>query len=178
MYVQSRSVVSLLVAVALLLAACGGAAETIAEQIVEESAGGDAEVDFDSDSGNLSIETDEGTIEVGTDVEIPDGLTVDVPPGGSVMSAFDFDNDISVSVSYDLDQFDTLVDFYATWTAGQSGNFEVSTGEFESADGFSFKTATWYDSETDTTIGMVSCHSAESAGEEPDSVCLNILQSP
>ena len=159
----------------MLLAACGNVAETVAEQVAEQAGGGNVELDIDDDGGNVSIETDEGSMEIGSDLELPEDLAVAVPGGGSVTSVFDFDTDISVVVSYDIGEFDDLIDFYADWTGNQSEGFQASTSEFDSADGISFRTSAWF-GEEGTAINLTSCRSAESAEDEPNAVCLTITQ--
>lgn len=159
----------------MLLSACGNVAETVAEQVAEQAGGGNVDLDIDDDGGNVSIETDEGSMQIGSDLELPEDLAVDVPGGGSVTSVFDFDTDISVVVSYDIGEFDDLIDFYADWTSNQSEDFQASTSEFDSADGISFRTAVWF-GEEGTSINLTSCRSAESTEDEPDAVCLTITQ--
>ena len=159
----------------MLLAACGSVAETVAEQVAEQAGGGDVEFDIDEDGGNVSIETDDGSMEIGSDLELPDDLAIEVPGGGSVTSVFDFETDISVVVSYDIEEFDDLIDFYTGWTAGQSEEFQASTSEFDSADGISFRTAAWF-GEDGTAINLTSCRSADSTEDDPDAVCLTISQ--
>lgn len=159
----------------MLLSACGNVAETVAEQVAEQAGGGNVEIDIDDDGSNVSIETDEGSMEIGSDLELPEDLAVEVPGGGSVTSVFDFDTDISVVVSYDIGEFDDLIDFYADWTANESEEFQASTSEFDSADGISFRTAAWF-GEDGTAINLTSCRSAESTEDEPDAVCLTITQ--
>ena len=159
----------------MLLSACGNVAETVAEQVAEQAGGGNVELDIDDDGGNVSIETDDGSMEIGSDLELPDDLLVEVPGGGSVTSVFDFDSDISVVVSYDIEEFEDLIDFYTDWTANQSEDFQASTSEFDSADGISFRTAVWF-GETGTSINLTSCRSADSTEDDPDAVCLTISQ--
>ena len=159
----------------MLLSACGNVAETVVEQVAEQAGGGNVEIDIDDDGSNVSIETDEGSMEIGSDLELPEDLAVEVPGGGSVTSVFDFDTDISVVVSYDIGEFDDLIDFYADLTANQSEEFQASTSEFDSADGISFRTAAWF-GENGTTINLTSCRSAESTEDDPDAVCLTITQ--
>ncbi|NNC91134.1 MAG: hypothetical protein HKN80_01445 [Acidimicrobiia bacterium] len=160
----------------MLLAACGNVAETVAEQIAEEASGGNVEIDLDDEGANLSIETDDGSMEVGSDLEIPDALAVDVPGGGSVTTVFDFESELSVVVSYDIAEFDDHIDFYESWTGDQSEEFQASTSEFDSADGISFRTAAWF-GDAGTAINLTSCRSAESTEDDPDAVCLTITQS-
>jgi hypothetical protein len=151
--------------VVLVLAACGNAGAD------------DTEVDIDEDSGNVSIETDEGSVDVGSDLEIPDGLSIEVPPGGSVTSVLELDNEFVVTVFYNIDEFDNLVDFYTDWTAEQSGDFVASSNEFESADGVPFKTFIWYGDDISTSINIVNCFLLGPSGDEIERVCLSLSES-
>jgi hypothetical protein len=176
MYRFTRPITGLLGAIVLLSAACGNVAETVAEQIAEEAAGGDVEIDINDDGGNVSIESDEGTMEIGSELDLPDALSIEVPDGGSVTTVLDFDTDVSVVVSYDLGEFDNLIDFYTNWAAGQSEEFQSSINEFDSSDGVSFKTAVWLSNDSATTINLTSCYLAGSTEDEPDAVCLTVSE--
>lgn len=73
----------LLAAVAALsLTACDAAVEQLTEEAAEraaEAAGaGDAEIDLDEDGG-VSLETDEGSLQIGTGGELPDDFPSDIP---------------------------------------------------------------------------------------------------
>lgn len=151
--------------VVLVLAACGNAEAD------------NAEVDIDEDSGNVSVETDEGSFDVGSDLEIPDGFSIAVPPGGSVASVLELDNEYAVSVIYDIDEFDDVVDFYTDWTAEQAVEFDASTNEFESADGIPFKSFIWYGNELSTSINIVNCFILGPSGDETEQVCLSLAES-
>jgi hypothetical protein len=151
--------------IVLVLAACGNAGAD------------DAEVDIDEDSGNVSIETDEGSVNLGSDLEIPDGLSIEVPPGGSVTTVLELDNEFVVAVFYDIGEFDNLVDFYTEWTAEQSVEFDKSTNEFVSADGVPFKSVIWYGNDLDTSINIVNCFVLDPSGDETEQVCLSLSDS-
>lgn len=81
-------VTTLSMTIALTLpASCSKAAEKLSEGAVEQQTGG--EVDVDSD-GNVKIETDEGSLSVGTG-EVPDGWPDDIglPDGLVIVSGSD-----------------------------------------------------------------------------------------
>jgi hypothetical protein len=86
-----------LVALAALLAAsaltgCGFAAEQATEELVEQSTGGEVEIDDDGES--ISIETEEGSMEIsgGESAEVPDGFPSDMPIyDGTIVMAQTFD---------------------------------------------------------------------------------------
>ena len=135
------------------------------------------EVDFDADGGKVSIENDDGSIDLGSDLEIPDGLSIDVPSGGSVGSVLELDNEIVVALFYDIGEFENLVEFYADWTAEQPGEFDESTNEFESAERVLFKSVTWFGNDLSTSINIVNCFILDSSGDETEQVCLSLSES-
>lgn len=110
-----RRLVSMLMVFGLVvLGACSGG--DIAEQIIEQQEGvGDVEID--EDTGEVSIETEDGSAVIGGG-EIPADLPVPVPDGGTVQAVFQQDAGYSVSVQYS-GGFDDIVDFYADWIDSQ-----------------------------------------------------------
>lgn len=68
--------IAVLVAVGAVVAGCDASAEQMAEEAIESGSDEDVDVEFDSDSGEVSVESDEGSVHVGGDV--PDELA-DVP---------------------------------------------------------------------------------------------------
>lgn len=71
--------VALLTLGSLLVTGCSGEdlAESIAEEAAEQAAGG--EVDIDSDDGSLSIESSEGSVQMGTGGSVPESFPDDLP---------------------------------------------------------------------------------------------------
>ena len=69
-------------AAAVLLAGCSSVADQVAERAVEEAAeaagGGNGEIDIDTDSGSISVQTSEGTLDIGGG-SLPDAFPSDVP---------------------------------------------------------------------------------------------------
>lgn len=65
--------------------ACGGgdstddAADELAEQIAEASGDGNADVEIDSDSGQVDVETSDGQFSVGESTELPEDFPSDIP---------------------------------------------------------------------------------------------------
>lgn len=93
------ALVALLAAVA--LTGCGFAAEQASEAIVEGGTGADVEIDDDGES--VSIETEEGSVEIsgGDSATIPDGFPSDVPlyDGDLVMSQkFDTEDGVAYNI--------------------------------------------------------------------------------
>lgn len=100
---------AVLVAVAGLVTACGGddadevagqeLGEKLAEQAIEDS--GSEDVDVDVDGEDVTIESDEGTISVGSG-DIPDSFPDDLSvPDGDVVSSIDTPEGSSVTLDVD-----------------------------------------------------------------------------
>jgi hypothetical protein len=68
-------------------AACGGsdqdaadqAADELAEQLAESGSGGEADVDIDSESGQVDVQTEDGDMSFGEGTELPDDFPSDIP---------------------------------------------------------------------------------------------------
>ena len=82
-----KSLIALL-ALGLVLAGCGNAAEEIAERAAEAGAGGDVDVEFDDEGGEFTIESEDGTqtVNVGSG-ELPSELTIPIPDGYEVIAS-------------------------------------------------------------------------------------------
>ena len=140
---------------ALAVSACQAASEQLTEQILEQQDGVN-NVDFDADSGQVSVETDDGSISIGGG-EVPSGFGVPFPDGCEVASVFETDSDAAVSVTYPSDRYDELVAFYDDWTAGQSGEWNRGSSTFDSADGQTIRTTNW--NQDRTQLGVTDCPS-------------------
>ncbi len=75
-----------LIAMSLIVAACGNAAEEVAERAIEAGGDGNVNVELDDDGGEFTIESDDGTqtVNVGSG-ELPEELTVPLPDGYEVV---------------------------------------------------------------------------------------------
>ena len=117
-----------LVALAMVLAGCGNAAEEIAERAIEADGNGDADVelDFDDGGGQVVIETDDGTqtVDFGGD-EIPDGLETPFRDGFEVVSTTELAQGeelaITATVNYPGGDIDEFVAFYDDYFSGAEG---------------------------------------------------------
>lgn len=127
----------------LLLAACGNAAENLAEEIIESQTGGEIDVEGDSviiqsEDGDATIEFSEdddgvtvsGTDESGEDItiemggtEVPDDFPMPIYSGGEVthVSSFDMGDTSSYSVTLEIDPDDAAdaLGFYQEWLEGE-----------------------------------------------------------
>jgi hypothetical protein len=187
-------------ALLLLLAACGGqsAEEELLEQILENSGDdiGDVNIDLgeDGEGFNLNVTGDDGedvTISgSGTDDEmvitvegddggtmtigggeIPDELQIPVPPGGDVQTSIVSDSEILVSIVYDGDSYDELVEFYDSQLDAASDAVEKTETSFSTEDG-TFRNVYYGPSEgSDWTVTVGDCMLGEPG------ICVNIIQS-
>lgn len=150
---------------ALLAAACSG--EQISEQIAEEAIGGNADVNIsgDGDEFSVSVESDEGSINIGAGSEIPEGLTVPVPDGGEVTSSFSDDNSAGAGVMYAQDRYEEIVAFYESWTAGTGDEWQTSTSTFE-LDGETQRSAQWNNVGNEVFILVSDCIDIATARSE------------
>jgi len=117
----------LLISGLLVLAACSPG-EELAEQIAESQEGVD-DVEIDEDSGEFSVESEEGSATFGGG-ELPDDFPVDMPDGGDVQSVIEQEDAVIVSVSYDND-FSAIADHFQGWI---DDNGLEQINRFESSD--------------------------------------------
>lgn len=82
-----KSLIALL-ALGLVLAGCGNAAEEIAERAAEAGAGGDVDIEVDDEGGQFTVESEDGsqTVNVGSG-ELPAELTIPIPDGYEVVAS-------------------------------------------------------------------------------------------
>lgn len=152
---------------AMVIAACGSASETVAEQIIES---GDGVTDVNIDGDQVTVEFDDeeggGSIVIGGG-EVPDGLAIEVPGGGEVTTSFEQDSSYVVSLAYPLDEFDNLVEFYTDWVAetGAENVSHTSTTNPRS-DG-------WYGETADGQFAISLFESTDSSGNPAVNVSLN-----
>lgn len=126
------------VVVMLVVAGCAKAAEQVLEEAIEqqiENEGGSGEVDIDlDDDGGVSIETEEGSIQIGGN-EIPDDFLLPIPDYEELMGVTTFTGDetgASVSLTFDPDDFDEVVELYADFFSDQGwevGQTDTSSGD-------------------------------------------------
>jgi hypothetical protein len=103
---------------ALAAAGCGKAAEktleeAIERQIEEEGESGDVNVDLDDDGG-ISIETDEGSFQIGGN-EIPDGFLLPIPDYEEISAVSSQTGEFAgamVTVTFDPDEFEDVAEMY------------------------------------------------------------------
>lgn len=90
---RQSSPLLLLTGILVVTAGCQSVAENVSERVVEEVAEAAAdegvEIDLDTDGeGGLTVETDEGTFQVGGNTELPDGFPSSLPiPGDASVTS-------------------------------------------------------------------------------------------
>lgn len=154
---KGRSFWSALVGLALLTAACGNAAENLAERAIEAESGGEVDIDFDDGDNEATIEFSDGDDEgSGTMVlggtELPDGFPIPVPDGYEVSSTSSFTSEgvtrYSAVLLWDPDDSDRVSSFYEDYFSGMA---DINRSEF-SSDGTTTKS--WSTSDGTTSVNV------------------------
>ena len=102
--------------ITLMLAACSPGDE-LAEQIIESQEGVE-DIEIDESSGEVNVETEDGSFTIGGG-EIPADWPVAVPSGGNVLAVAVGDSgDGSLSMEFPNANYDDMVSFYDDWVAG------------------------------------------------------------
>lgn len=126
-------------ALALVLSACGKseekAAETLAEQALEANSGQDVDVDIEDDGQTVTIQTEEGTLKQssGDNVALPPDFPTDIslPADYKVMSVMTMGPVTSVVMEVP----ESPSDLFASFKSGQSGQGWKETLSMQGADG-------------------------------------------
>jgi len=160
-------------AFALVLSACQSASETISEQLAEQIDGVN-NVEIDSDSGTVKIETDEQTLSFGGG-EIPADFPIPVPDDGKVLSVLASDAQAAATVSYPPERFDELVRYYDDWSNAQSGVWGTGNSTVE-VGGQTVRSSNWYGSidDADASISVTDCIDA-AADSQFNAVCVVVV---
>ena len=164
--------------VALMVSACGQVVERVAEESLERAAessgGGDIDIDVTEEGASVQadVEGEDFSVEVGSDVELPDGLVIPLADGGKVTLSGSQGGYIFVTAVYPLEAFDRLVDFYEDWTGGDAADWQHSESNFTSEEG-TYRSVQWLAGASNISIG--DCLTL--ATDEPDAVCVTINQS-
>lgn len=164
--------VPVMIGVALMLAACQSASETIAEQLAEQVEGVD-NVEVDTDTGQVKIETDEGSITIGGG-ELPDDFPIPLPDGYQVTSVLSADGTTAVSLAYPEGGFDEIVAFFDDWTSSQPTAWTKSTGSVSSGEG-NIDSANWFEDEGSSFISVSSLCIVPDASIDPENcIAVNV----
>ncbi|GMQ86159.1 MAG: hypothetical protein BMS9Abin07_1732 [Acidimicrobiia bacterium] len=160
---------------ALLAASCGGA--QISEKVAEQAIGGNADVEISGDGDDLTVnvETDEGSVSIGSGAQLPDELEVPVPDGGNVTAAGTQNTSVFAAVIYAIDRFDEIVAFYDSWTAGTGGEWQTQTATID-VGGQKQRSAAWNSVDLAYFISVADCVNTSSGSTDLDSTCVVINQ--
>jgi len=163
---------SLLIMVALVGAACGGAVqEELIERAAEAGGAGDVEIDITDGTVSISVETEERSFAVGSGLDVPDGLTFPLPNGGEVTTAGTDASYVFAAVQYPTDRYGEIVAFYKDWTSADDREWNFSESSTEMS-GETLRGAQWISSAS--AIMVNDC--ATSSGQF-DAVCVGLNQS-
>ena len=87
-----RTITTVMAALVVFAAGCDMIAEQAAEEVAEQAAGGEVNLDVDESGGNISVETSEGTMSFGGGGDLPDSFPEDLPlPEGDYEVASSFE---------------------------------------------------------------------------------------
>jgi hypothetical protein len=167
-----------LVAGALVLTACQSASETLTERALEQIDGVDG-VDIDVDSGEVSLETEDGKVTIGGG-EVPDGFDIPLPDGYVVNSVFTNEETKTVGVYVEGADFDEIVGFYQGWIDSQAGEWTEAYSETTGLeDGNTLRNQSWTSEESSSfiTVDNLCVQYLAAGGEEWEAVCVNVVQS-
>lgn len=143
--------------------AAEGLAENIIEHAVEADSGEDINVDIDLGDGedaSISIGSEDGdsSFNMGSSSEIPQGFLVPVPDGGTVTTSMEDNSDpdaafAMVMVTYPVERFDELVEFYADWFDG-AGYGQVKRTNMDGGEGavYDFRTVNFTNAVNDDEL--------------------------
>ncbi len=161
--------------IAALAAACGG--QQISEEIAEQAIGGNADVEISGDGDDLSIniESDDGSLSIGTGAQLPDELTIPVPGGGNVTAAGTQNTSVFAALVYSMDRYDELVAFYDSWTEGTGDEWQTQTATVDIG-GQSQRSAAWNSADLNSYISVADCFDTNSSGTDFNATCLTINQ--
>lgn len=163
-------VVVLLAAFAIVVAGCSSPSDTIAENIAGNIDGVN-DIDINSDTGEIKVETPEGPISIGGG-DVPSDLFVALPGGYDVQAVVETDSGTSVSVAYDQGRYDELVSYFSDWTSSDSPDWEHGSINMDQG-GSNFRTDNW--SMSDRAINVSDCLTAESTDEKPNAACVIVI---
>ena len=129
--------------IAVALTACGAAQEAVSERIVEEAAGEGVDLELGDDGQVASIETEDGSLEMSANGEVPEEWPDDVPlfedgtVNSSQVATSDGQTIVSIDFVTDADSesvFDTMVAAYeaAGFTTTTTSNMGDDNGSLAS----------------------------------------------
>ena len=132
---------AVIIVLGLVVGACGRVAEKVAENVAENQPGV-GNVDINQTDGTVKLEVkgdeEEGSVVFGGG-DVPSDFPIPLPDGGEVQTVVDAtqnsERTVSVTVTYPLDRYDEIVEFYKEWADGLPGDTQVAvtTGSYKNA---------------------------------------------
>ncbi len=123
---------ALIVTLSLIAAACGGtnnAANSIAEQIVEQATGDNVDISTSDDGVTVSFENEDASGSASFSDELPADFPFPVPDEYELGASLTFEDDSGTSYSVVLqvsaDDFDAMAEMYESWMKNEG--FTVET---------------------------------------------------
>lgn len=194
---RNVKILALIAVLTLFAAGCGDSAEErLVEEMIERSGGDVSDIDInsggddfdmtiegedgetisvsgsgDDDDFTMVIEGEDGEVMTFGSGEIPEGLTVPIPDGGSVTSSLQAQGQMSVSLEYDQSRFDELVASYDSVMKGDDVDRFESTS---SAGDDTIRTVSWSANSGNTFVSVSDCYSMSSG--EMDAACVTVYQ--
>lgn len=163
----------LMAVAALVVTACGAAAEKVGEELAEniiETDDGVSKVDIDEDGEKVTVEFESedggGSIVVGGG-EVPAGLPIPVPNGGEVGTSMEQGSGFMVVLFYPIDEFDDLEEFYSDWVADQVAE-NLVTNSMTSP-----RSASWYGETDEGSFAITLVEGADGSGDTAAMVSLS-----
>ncbi len=162
----------LLIVVALVAAACSGVGqEELIERAAEAGGAGDVDIDITDGTVSISVETEEGSFEVGSGLDVPDGLTFPLPNGGQVTQAGTDASYVFAAVQYPKDRYDEIVASYKDWTSADDREWNLIESTTEMS-GETIRSAQWV-----SGASAINVNDCVTSSGEFDSVCVVLNQS-
>lgn len=159
------------VTAALVVSACQSATEILTEQVLEQVDGVD-NIEIDADSGQIKVETDEGSVTIGGG-DLPESFAVALPDDYDVLSVFDGGDGSAVSVTYPDGDYEEIVAYFDAWTSGQPGDWSASTMSIEQGDAGMMRSASF--SNDEISIAIIDCFDFQNESDELNAVCVTVL---
>jgi len=167
-----RGFIAIVIAASVVAGGCGGAGdEELTERLVDAGGADDLEVEIGDDGDSISVETDEGSVAIGSETDVPDGLTFPIPDGGDLTTSGTDGSYIFAAVQYPTDRYDEIVDSYKVWASADDRDWELLESTTEMS-GDTIRSAQWVS--VSSSIVVNDCISSSG---ELDSVCVTLNQS-
>jgi hypothetical protein len=132
---------TLAVVLALVLVGCGGIADEVAEEAAERVVGSDVEID--TDDGSVTVESDQGTVAIGTGGDLPDGLPdqLPLPDGLEVLASLSQSTNGTETIGFQAATSSSYDDVVAVYEDGLADAWTVTDRTTSDVGGL--RSSTW-----------------------------------